>query len=283
MIILVFMIRDAQRDVLVWVAVGEFFGEAVAGFWPGKRVVGGPAGNDLDNVTFYIDLHIDGESTEVDAPPDIIDVPGEDDDIRDDEDPLPHDLADSDMADVARAHGGDGGGEDPSRPPPPSFGCAGCFVNRDPDGLESMIQSAQFGKTYNTNKATLKREHWIKDPETGAYDLDQIRRGKPDEYTDDEWEKYINFWNDPANAQRAKTNRLIRPRAQCITESEKFPQRQCPGNLVPPWHNSSDQKITWGPLSAGIVAGEPFSSSLPPSCSPAHDRAKWGHNVLGKG
>ena len=34
------------------------------------------------------------------------------------------------MADVARAHGGDGGGEDPSRPPPPSFGCAGCFVNR---------------------------------------------------------------------------------------------------------------------------------------------------------
>ncbi|GJW58284.1 reverse transcriptase domain-containing protein [Tanacetum coccineum] len=44
--------------------------------------------------------------------------------------PLPHDLADSDMADVARAHGGDGGGEDPSRPPPTSFGCAGCFINR---------------------------------------------------------------------------------------------------------------------------------------------------------
>ncbi|GJR31064.1 hypothetical protein Tco_1107296 [Tanacetum coccineum] len=100
------------------------------------------SGNDLDNVTFYIDLHIDGESTEVDAPPDIIDVPGEDDDISDDEDPLPHDLADSDvedlindddgvekMADVARAHGGDGGGEDPSCPPPSSFGCAGCFIN----------------------------------------------------------------------------------------------------------------------------------------------------------
>ncbi|GJW12424.1 hypothetical protein Tco_1578251, partial [Tanacetum coccineum] len=79
----------------------------------------------------------------VDAPPDIIDVPGEDDNISDDEDPLPHDLADSDvedlindddgvekMADVARAHGGDGGGEDPSRPPPTSFGCAGCFINR---------------------------------------------------------------------------------------------------------------------------------------------------------
>ncbi|GJX98086.1 hypothetical protein Tco_0355105 [Tanacetum coccineum] len=294
------------------------------------------SGNDLDNVTFYIDLHIDGESTEVDAPPDIIDVPGEDDDISDDEDPLPHDLADSDvedlindddgvekMADVARAHGGDGGGEDPSRPPPTSFGCAGCFINRGkgkrkpnlggvkagrktrertrnqvlkdavaankgrpieigfedradntvvPTGpystqwgnyfgemirsiplyypswqkvpagdkarlmatlgstynlephmrserwprIEGYIQ-AQFGKSYNTNKATLKREHWIRDPETGAYDLDRIRRGKPDEYTDDEWEKYINFWNDPANVQRAETNRLNRSKSTVVS------------------------------------------------------------------
>ncbi|GKG32274.1 hypothetical protein Tco_0427224, partial [Tanacetum coccineum] len=29
-----------------------------------------------------------------------IDVPGEDDDISDDEDPLPHDLADSDVEDL---------------------------------------------------------------------------------------------------------------------------------------------------------------------------------------
>ncbi|GJU32823.1 F-box domain containing protein [Tanacetum coccineum] len=78
--------------------------------------------------------------------------------------------------------------------------------------IEGYIQ-AQFGKSYNTNKATLKREHWIRDPETGAYDLDRIRRGKPDEYTDDEWEKYINFWNDPANAQRAETNRLNRSKS----------------------------------------------------------------------
>ncbi|GJT23932.1 retrotransposon protein, putative, ty3-gypsy subclass [Tanacetum coccineum] len=60
---------------------------------------------------------------------DIIDV-DEDDDLIDDEDALPHDLADSDdedlandddddvamSADVARGHGGDGGGDD--RPPP---------------------------------------------------------------------------------------------------------------------------------------------------------------------
>ncbi|GJW56256.1 putative reverse transcriptase domain-containing protein [Tanacetum coccineum] len=77
--------------------------------------------SDLDNAT----LHIDGQSTEVDAPPDIIDL-DEDDDIINDEDALPHDLADSDdedlvnvdddgvdvmSADVARGHGGDGGGD----------------------------------------------------------------------------------------------------------------------------------------------------------------------------
>ncbi|GJV27723.1 putative reverse transcriptase domain, ribonuclease H-like domain, aspartic peptidase domain protein [Tanacetum coccineum] len=98
--------------------------------------------NDLNNAT----LHIDGQSTVVDAPPDIIDVPDEDDDIIGDEDALPHDLADSDAedlinvdddgvekmssADVARSHGGDGGGDD--RPPSHVVptGCGGCFANK---------------------------------------------------------------------------------------------------------------------------------------------------------
>ncbi|GKE81174.1 hypothetical protein Tco_1551174 [Tanacetum coccineum] len=52
--------------------------------------------NDLDNAT----LHIDGQSMEVDAPPDIIDVVDQDDDITDDEDALPHDLAASDDEDL---------------------------------------------------------------------------------------------------------------------------------------------------------------------------------------
>ncbi|GJR75083.1 hypothetical protein Tco_0087448 [Tanacetum coccineum] len=52
--------------------------------------------NDLNNAT----LHIDGQSTVVDAPPDIIDVPDEDDDIIGDEDALPYDLADSDVEDL---------------------------------------------------------------------------------------------------------------------------------------------------------------------------------------
>ncbi|GJZ83783.1 hypothetical protein Tco_0648956 [Tanacetum coccineum] len=60
--------------------------------------------NDLDNVT----LHIDGQSTKVDAPPDIIDL-DEDDDIIDDEDALPHDLADSDDEDLVNVDDDDDG------------------------------------------------------------------------------------------------------------------------------------------------------------------------------
>ncbi|GJY78223.1 hypothetical protein Tco_0484024 [Tanacetum coccineum] len=88
-------------------------------------------------------LHIDGQSIDVDAPPDIIDV-DEDDDIIDDEDVLPYDLANSDdedlvnvdddngvamSADVARGHDGDGGGDD--RPPPHQIvgGCRGSGKN----------------------------------------------------------------------------------------------------------------------------------------------------------
>ncbi|GJY81129.1 hypothetical protein Tco_0493880 [Tanacetum coccineum] len=113
--------------------------------------------NDLDNAT----LHIDGQSTEVDAPPDIIDVVDQDDDITDDEDALPHDLADSDdedlinvdddgvdkmSADVARSHGGDGGGED--RPPPyhVATGCGGCFANRGPEGAEGDAHYRYWGQ-----------------------------------------------------------------------------------------------------------------------------------------
>ncbi|GJY16980.1 reverse transcriptase domain-containing protein [Tanacetum coccineum] len=59
--------------------------------------------NDLDNAT----LHIDGQSMEVDAPPNIIDL-DEDDDIIDDEDALPHDLADFDDEDLVNVDDDDG-------------------------------------------------------------------------------------------------------------------------------------------------------------------------------
>ncbi|GJS77100.1 hypothetical protein Tco_0726981, partial [Tanacetum coccineum] len=93
--------------------------------------------NDLDFAT----LNIDGQSTDVEAPPDIIDV-DEDGDFIDDEDDFPHHLADYDdkvlandddddeaaiimPAAVARGHDGDGSSDDPSPPPPCSIG-TGC-------------------------------------------------------------------------------------------------------------------------------------------------------------
>ncbi|GJW37322.1 hypothetical protein Tco_0060242 [Tanacetum coccineum] len=285
--------------------------------------------NDLNNAT----LHIDGQSTEVDAPPDIIDL-DEDDDIIDDEDALPHDLADSDdedlvnvedddgvevmSADVARGHGGDGGGDD--RPPSHHIptGCGGCFANRgkgtrkanlggrkagrlhtrqetrnlglkkitDDKGpvpirfewddkktmmplgehashwsnylgeliremplyypswqkvpaerkaaivtkigtqfdLTPHMQSQHWAdinagiqqhlqKLYNTNKASLKAAHWVINPETGTYDVETIRQGRPESITPADWDAQIAFWNDPRNQARAAQNRQNRAKS----------------------------------------------------------------------
>ncbi|GKD33106.1 ribonuclease H-like domain-containing protein, partial [Tanacetum coccineum] len=69
--------------------------------------------NDLDNAT----LIIDGQSTEVDAPPDIIDVVDQYDDITDDEDTLPFDLADSDDEDLINVDDDDGQSTEVDAPP----------------------------------------------------------------------------------------------------------------------------------------------------------------------
>ncbi|GJZ93191.1 DIE2/ALG10 family protein [Tanacetum coccineum] len=129
---------DNDKDLEVS-TTSELFALACGPTWTpisiNVYVVDGVSLNDLDNAT----LHIDGQSMEVDAPPYIIDVVDQDDDITDDEDALPHDLANSDDedlinvdddVDVARSHGGDDGGED--RPPPHHVlcGCMGCFPNR---------------------------------------------------------------------------------------------------------------------------------------------------------
>ncbi|GJT25374.1 zinc finger, PHD-type containing protein [Tanacetum coccineum] len=109
-------------------------------------------------------LHIDGQSIDVDAPPDIIDVVDEDDDIIDEEDPIPHDLVDSDdedlvnldiddgVNDVARGHGGDGGGDD--RPPPYQIptGCEGCLGNRGKGTRKSNLGGRRAGRMHTRQK-----------------------------------------------------------------------------------------------------------------------------------
>ncbi|GKB79168.1 F-box domain containing protein, partial [Tanacetum coccineum] len=254
--------------------------------------------NDLNNAT----LHINGQSTVVDAPPDIIDVPDKDDDIISDEDALSHDLADSDAedlinvdddgvekmsADVVRSHVGDGGSED--RPPPPHVptSCGGCFANqgkgkrkpnlgdtaagrlntrdktRNFSYIEEVIRSVplyypswlkvlkerkavliteigtQFDlrphmesphwteidagikqhlqKAYNTNKAAFKAQHWRIDPQTRTYNMEKIKRACPKAITTEEWDKYIQFWNDPRNIARAAQNRQNRAKSTVIS------------------------------------------------------------------
>nr|GEU48923.1 hypothetical protein [Tanacetum cinerariifolium] len=98
--------------------------------------------NDLDNATF----HIDGQSTEVDAPPDIINVVDEDDDIIDD------DGVDKMLADVARSYGDDSGGE--NRPPPhyvpTNYG--GCFPNRGKGKRKPNLGGRAAGKLNTRDK-----------------------------------------------------------------------------------------------------------------------------------
>ncbi|GJU60343.1 F-box domain containing protein [Tanacetum coccineum] len=76
------------------------------------------------------------------------------------------------------------------------------------EGINMHLQ-----KAYNTNKASFKAKYWKADPTTGSYDLEAIRRARPEEITAAEWDKYIKFWNDPKNLARAAQNRLNRQKS----------------------------------------------------------------------
>nr|GEW35268.1 hypothetical protein [Tanacetum cinerariifolium] len=108
-------------------------------------------------------LHIDGQSIDVDAPPDIIDVVDEDDDIIDEEDTIPHYLADSDdedlvnldiddgvnmSTDVPQGHGGDDGGDDRPSPYQVPTGCGGCLGNRGKGTRKPNLGSRRAGRLH---------------------------------------------------------------------------------------------------------------------------------------
>ncbi|GJZ80127.1 F-box domain containing protein, partial [Tanacetum coccineum] len=80
------------------------------------------------------------------------------------------------------------------------------------EGINMHLQNA-----YNTNKVSFKAKHWKADPTTGTYDVDAIRRARPEEITTAEWDKYIKFWNDPKNLARAAQNRLNRQKSVVIS------------------------------------------------------------------
>ncbi|GJV49898.1 hypothetical protein Tco_1440110 [Tanacetum coccineum] len=61
-------------------------------------------------------------------------------------------------------------------------------------GIQQHLQ-----KLYNTNKASLKAAHWVINPETGTYDVETIRQGRPESITLADWDAQIAFWNDPGS------------------------------------------------------------------------------------
>ncbi|GJX44277.1 F-box domain containing protein [Tanacetum coccineum] len=80
------------------------------------------------------------------------------------------------------------------------------------EGINMHLQ-----KAYNTNMASFKAKHWKVDPQTGTYDVEAIRRARPEEITVDEWDNYIRFWNDPKNLARAAQNRQNRQKRVVIS------------------------------------------------------------------
>nr|GEY21509.1 hypothetical protein [Tanacetum cinerariifolium]GEZ48960.1 hypothetical protein [Tanacetum cinerariifolium] len=156
--------------------------------------------NDLEFAT----LNINGQSTEVEAPPDIILV-DDDDDFIDDEDDVPHDIADSDdevlanaddydeaaimsAAAVARDHVGTGVGD-----PPCPLHVRLALVVAEYKKQEWEVRNAtreasrmaegrgieqHFSKRYSDNKHNLKRDYWdVKPSET--HDVEAIRSRPP--------------------------------------------------------------------------------------------------------
>ncbi|GJU68256.1 F-box domain containing protein [Tanacetum coccineum] len=179
--------------------------------------------NDLDFAT----LHIDGQSIDVDAPPDII-VVDEDDDIIDDEDALPHELADSDdedlvnvdddddvsvmSADLARGHGSDSGGDDC---PPPHHSRGKGTRKPNLGGRKAGIEQ-HLVKIYTDNKSSLKAEHWVANPDDGTYDMEGIRSQHPANISVADWDAQIAFWSDPKNAARCAQNARNRAKSTVI-------------------------------------------------------------------
>ncbi|GJX01469.1 retrotransposon protein, putative, ty3-gypsy subclass [Tanacetum coccineum] len=78
-------------------------------------------------------------------------------------------------------------------------------------GIQQHLQ-----KLYNTNKASLKAAHWVINPETGTYDVETIRQGRPESITPADWDAQIAFWNDPRNQARAAQNRQNRAKSTVV-------------------------------------------------------------------
>nr|GEZ94197.1 hypothetical protein [Tanacetum cinerariifolium] len=157
-------------------------------------------------------------------------------------------------ADVARSHGGDGRGEHHPSPHHVPSGCMSCFANRGKGKrkpnlggrLAGRLNTRDKTRNLSLNEITDTKgpvpiqfklrdkqtvmplgdhaAHWssyigevIRDPMTGTYNVEKIRRERPENITPSEWDKYIEFWNDPRNIARAAQNRQNRANSTVIS------------------------------------------------------------------
>nr|GEU79471.1 F-box domain, leucine-rich repeat domain, L domain-like protein [Tanacetum cinerariifolium] len=100
-------------------------------------------------------------------------------------------------------------------------------------GIQQHLQ-----KTYNTNKAAFKAQHWVIDPTIGTYNVEKIRWARPQDITTEEWDKYIQFWNDPRNIARAAQNQQNRAKSTAYLDRD-------PGRLLAiemRWQSSTTQE-----------------------------------------
>nr|GFA13415.1 F-box domain, leucine-rich repeat domain, L domain-like protein [Tanacetum cinerariifolium] len=67
-------------------------------------------------------------------------------------------------------------------------------LDRDQCGHPSALV-----KAYNTNKAAFKAHHWVIDPTTGTYNVEKIRRERPENITASELEAMGTYTDDEIN------------------------------------------------------------------------------------
>nr|GEZ48951.1 hypothetical protein [Tanacetum cinerariifolium] len=200
-------------------------------------------------------LHIDGQSIDVDAPPDIIDVVDEDDDITDEEAPIPYDLVDFDdedliSADVAWGHGDDRGVDDR----PPSYyvptGCEGFLGNRGKGTRKPNLGGRRAGRLHTRQETQNLRLKAIMDksgPVLIRFEVDGRETLKPLGDHAAHWANYLGelvrelplhypswrqmpperkagvvakiwfaFWNDPKNLTWGAQNKRNRAKSKVV-------------------------------------------------------------------
>nr|GEW46877.1 hypothetical protein [Tanacetum cinerariifolium] len=151
--------------------------------------------NDLDNAT----LHIDGQSMEVDAPPNIIDL-DEDNDIIDDEDALPHDSTESDEEDLVNVDDGVDMWHEATVVTVVVMivhlhtGCEGCFANRGKGTLKPNLGGRKAGRLHTrqeTRNLGLKKNTDDKGPVLIRFEWDDKKTLMPLGDHASHWSNYL--------------------------------------------------------------------------------------------